>query len=61
MLHLDCKFSEKKELCPRSVTHLIFESLSDKHKPQHDLAYDVLRFHLSPTGNFLYKVDTPTS
>ncbi|HIA3392909.1 TPA: tail fiber assembly protein, partial [Escherichia coli] len=24
-------------------------------------AYDVPRFHLSPTGNFLYKVDTSTA
>lgn len=31
----------KKELCPRSVTHLIFEYSIDKIKPQHIIAYNV--------------------
>ncbi|EFC1527629.1 hypothetical protein FA868_14190 [Escherichia coli] len=40
----------------------LFNTLSKVHQPTaHDLAYDMLRFHLSPTGNFLYSVDTPTS
>ncbi|EFI3657786.1 hypothetical protein GY517_004955 [Escherichia coli] len=37
-------------------------ALSKVHQPTaHNLAYDMLRFHLSPTGNFLYSVDIPTS